>query len=86
MRDGKFTGRVLPPACMGFENARLTKKFLAARGIEIDFDSSYAYADSISDLPLFEMVGRRVAVYPDPELSALAHEKKWEILGGMGRG
>ncbi len=69
---------------MGIEKARLTKKFLTARGIEIDFDASYAYAESISDLPLFEVVGRRVAVYPDPELSALAHGKSgryWEEWG-----
>jgi HAD superfamily hydrolase (TIGR01490 family) len=81
VRDGKFTGRVLPPACMGIQKERLTKKFLTARGIEIDFVASYAYADSISDLPLFEMVGKPVAVYPDKELAALAREKNWEILG-----
>jgi len=81
VRDGKFTGRVLPPACTGIEKDRLTRKFLQARGIEIDFASSYVYADSISDLPLFEMVGHPIAVYPDPHLYELAKKKNWDILG-----
>ncbi len=82
LKDGKLTGRILPPACMGIEKARLTKKFLRARRIEIDFSASYAYADSISDLALFEMVGHKVAVYPDAQLSALARRESWEIIGG----
>jgi len=81
VRDGKFTGRVLPPVCMGIEKERLTKKFLAGRGIEIDFAASFAYADSISDLPLFEMVGRPIAVYPDAKLNELARKQNWDILG-----
>jgi HAD superfamily hydrolase (TIGR01490 family) len=81
IKDEKFTGRVLPPACMGFEKERMTKKFLQTRGIEIDFAASYAYADSISDLPLLKMVGHPVAVYPDVQLSALAHRENWEIIG-----
>jgi len=78
--NGRYTGRVLPPICMGVEKARLTKKFLQARGIEIDFAASYAYADSYSDLSLFEMVGHPTPVYPDPQLAALAKENKWEII------
>ncbi len=81
IRDGRFTGRILPPACMGVEKERLTKKLLRARGVEIDFSASYAYADSISDMALFDMVGHRVAVYPDAQLSALARRDNWEIIG-----
>jgi HAD superfamily hydrolase (TIGR01490 family) len=78
--NGRYTGRVIPPVCMGVEKAKLTKKFLQSRGIEIDFAESYAYADSFSDLSLFQMVGHPVAVYPDPELAAHAREKSWEII------
>lgn len=79
--DGKYTGRVIPPACMGAEKERLTRNLLSARGIEIDFASSYAYADSISDTALFGMVGHPIAVYPDAKLAALARERSWEIIG-----
>jgi len=80
LANGRYTGRVIPPVCMGVEKARLTKKFLRSRGIEIDFAASYAYADSFSDLSLFQMVGHPVAVYPDPELAAHAREKSWEMI------
>ena len=80
IKDGHYTGKVSPRVCMGVEKDRLTREFLRARGIDVDLSASYAYADSISDLPLFEMVGHPVAVYPDPQLAALAREKNWEIL------
>jgi len=41
---------------------------------------NWAYADSYSDLPVLERVGRPVAVYPDPELTAHAKEHNWEII------
>ncbi len=78
---GRFTGRVIPPVCMGVEKERLARKWLDARGIALDFAASYAYADSISDLDLLQMVGHPVAVYPDPQLAALAREKNWEVIG-----
>jgi HAD superfamily hydrolase (TIGR01490 family) len=80
IKDGRYTGKVSPRVCMGVEKDHLTREFLHARGLQLDLPSSYAYADSISDLPLFELVGHPVAVYPDPQLAALAQEKKWEIL------
>ncbi len=83
VKDGKLTGRVLPPACMGIEKERMTKNFLRMRGIEVDFSASYAYADSISDLPLLKMVGHPVAVYPDTQLSTLAHRENWEIIDSI---
>ncbi len=80
IKDGYFTGRVIPPACMGIEKDRQTRRFLQARGWAIDPASSFAYADSISDRALLEMVGHSVAVYPDPALAALARQRNWDIL------
>ncbi len=78
--NGRYTGRVIPPVCMGVDKAKLTHKFLQARGLQIDFDASYAYADSYSDLSLFEMVGHPTPVYPDAQLAAHALEKKWQVI------
>lgn len=47
---------------------------------DIDLDDSYAYSDSVTDLPMLEAVGHPVAVNPDRELRALARERGWEIL------
>ena len=78
--NGRYTGRVILPVCMGVEKGRLTRAFLQARGIEIDSASSYAYDDSFSDMALFDLVGHRVAVQPDPLLAAHAQAQKWEII------
>jgi HAD superfamily hydrolase (TIGR01490 family) len=78
--NGLYTGRVILPICMGVEKGRLTRAFLQARGLDIDFASSFAYADSFSDMSLFDLVGHPVAVQPDPLLAAHARAKTWEII------
>lgn len=78
--NGRFTGRVLAPVCVGDAKGKLLHAWLTARDITIDFAASFAYADSLSDRSLFDMVGHPVAVNPDPQLAALAREKRWEIL------
>jgi len=51
-----------------------------ARRESIDLEGSYAYSDSITDLPMLEAVGHPVAVNPERELRALAEERRWPIL------
>lgn len=46
----------------------------------VDWESSYAYADSSSDLPVLEAVGYPVAVNPEAKLRAIAEEKNWKII------
>src|SRR5690625_1486401 len=43
---------------------------------EIDWENSYAYGDSFSDLPVLELVGNPVAVCPDKKLREIAVKKK----------
>ena len=38
---------------------------------DIDLGASYAYSDSLSDLPMLRAVGNPVAVNPDPPLAAI---------------
>ncbi len=47
---------------------------------EIDLNNSYAYSDSITDVPLLECVGNPVAVNPDRDLVRYAKEQKWPIM------
>jgi HAD superfamily hydrolase (TIGR01490 family) len=46
----------------------------------INLEDSYAYSDSVTDLPMMEMVGNPVAVNPDKELRKVAEERDWPIL------
>lgn len=47
---------------------------------DIDWDNSFAYSDSLSDLPVLELVGNPVAVKPDSRLLEIAKDRQWEIL------
>src|SRR5262245_20314331 len=71
--DGAFTGRFDGPFVYGQGKVEAMESFAAEHGI--DLDQSYAYSDSLSDLPMLRAVGHPVAVNPDPELAAIAGEK-----------
>ncbi len=46
----------------------------------IDLAGSYAYSDSVTDLPMMEVVGHPVAVNPEKDLRRVAEEREWPIL------
>ncbi|TAK14924.1 MAG: HAD-IB family hydrolase [Anaerolineae bacterium] len=77
---GRFTGKSIPPVCMDEHKATLTRKRIAALGLELDFGKSHAYADSPGDAGLLEMVGNPIAVYPDAELRELARRRNWPVF------
>lgn len=74
------SGRIVKPLCFGINKARLLKEFISQAKLNIDLTSSFAYADSIVDVPVLEMVGNPVATYPDKKLLDLARCKGWQIL------
>jgi HAD superfamily hydrolase (TIGR01490 family) len=80
VHDDRYTGRSSGPSCIGDNKVSLTQAYIKHHGIKIDYDTSYAYADSISDLHLLEMVGNPVATYPDEQLRTLAQERNWQIF------
>jgi HAD superfamily hydrolase (TIGR01490 family) len=43
--------------CKGEEKVIRLKEVLKEENIEVDFENSYMYSDSLSDLPLFDLVG-----------------------------
>ena len=46
----------------------------------LSLSDSYAYTDSMSDLPMLSVVGRPAAVNPDFRLRALAKTHRWPVL------
>lgn len=81
MKDGYYTGRIIPPVITGADKDRCVREFLSNNNLKIDLASSYAYADSITDTGLFGLVGHPVAVHPDVKLEKLATAMNWEIIG-----
>lgn len=47
---------------------------------QIDWEGSFSYADSISDIEVLEAVGNPIAVNPAPELKQRAEESGWRIM------
>lgn len=83
VRDGRYTGRIVPPLCQSEGKPERVRAYLAAQNVEIEWPASYAYADRNTDIPLLELVGRPVAVYPDGMLLAHARAEGWPVLGGI---
>lgn len=80
MRAGRYTGGVDGEVCLDENKAALTRMALHARGAEIDWTSSSAYADGITDLALLELVGNPVAFFPDEHLKPIAVARGWKIV------
>jgi HAD superfamily hydrolase (TIGR01490 family) len=76
--EGNFTGRFDGPFVYGPGKVEAMEDFAARHGI--DLGSSFAYSDSLSDLPMLRAVGNPVAVNPDPPLAAIAREESWRVV------
>ncbi|HSM45635.1 MAG TPA: HAD-IB family hydrolase [Acidimicrobiia bacterium] len=74
--NGRYTGEIELYA-YGAGKAEAMRELAGREGI--DLEASYAYSDSITDLPMLETVGHPVAVNPDAALRALAEERGWPI-------
>jgi HAD superfamily hydrolase (TIGR01490 family) len=74
--DGHYTGDILFYA-YGEGKAEAMRDLAAERGY--DLAASYAYTDSITDLPMLELVGHPVAVNPDTDLRRTAADRGWPI-------
>jgi HAD superfamily hydrolase (TIGR01490 family) len=75
---GEFTGRLDGPFVYGPGKVEAMRAF--AERHEIELGESYAYSDSLSDLPMLRAVGHPVAVNPDPPLAELARAEGWRTM------
>jgi putative phosphoserine phosphatase/1-acylglycerol-3-phosphate O-acyltransferase len=77
VEDGRFTGRVIDPIC--FEEGKIywLQQLVEEQGI--DLAKSYFYTDSITDLPLLELVGHPVVTNPDTRLYREAVRRRWPV-------
>jgi len=76
-RDGKFTGALVGPPISERVKADRVRAFAAAH--EIDLAASYAFGDSVADVPMLDCVGHPQAVNPDGGLKSIAQSRGWSI-------
>ncbi len=77
MKDGRFTGRTIPPICVGEGKIYWIQQLIERE--DIDLARSYFYTDSIADLPLLDLVGHPQIVNPDPLLYREARKRRWPV-------
>lgn len=75
--EGRYTGEVLFYA-YGPGKADAMRALAEDEGY--DLSESYAYSDSVTDLPMLEAVGHPVPTNPDKALRLVAQEKMWPVL------
>jgi phosphoserine phosphatase len=76
--NGVYTGRLDGPFCYGEGKAEAITALATERGI--DLANSWSYSDSMSDLPMMEIVGNAVSVNPDAELATLSRARGWPVV------
>jgi HAD superfamily hydrolase (TIGR01490 family) len=74
--EGRYTGQLVGPVCYGLAKV----ESLEAAPVRPCWESSTAYSDAASDLPLLRAVGRAVVVCPDRHLRREAAVQGWPIL------
>lgn len=76
--DGRYTGRLAAPFCYAEAKPVEVQRLADERGY--DLSRSFAYSDSISDVPFLRSVGTPVAFNPDDELRLLAADEGWRTV------
>jgi HAD superfamily hydrolase (TIGR01490 family) len=75
--EGRYTGE-LDFYAYGPHKAVAMRELAEREGI--DLTASYAYSDSVTDLPMLEVVGHPHVVNPDRDLARVAAEREWPVL------
>lgn len=77
VEDGLYTGEL---EFYAYSEGKREAILAEAERLGLDLPASYAYSDSITDVPMLETVGHPHAVNPDKELRKVAEEREWVIL------
>ena len=76
--DGRATGRLSPPVLASASKALWIREYAEREGLSLN--DSYAYADSMSDLPMLSVVGHPTAANPDLRLKSTARRHDWPVI------
>ena len=77
-KDGVLTGELVGQPLHGQAKRKAARKLAKERNISLR--RSFAYSDSVNDLPLLTLVGNPVVVNPDKALKRYADAAGWDIL------
>lgn len=75
--EGRFTGAIIEPLCYGLGKVERTSRIAEREGFDIE--EAYFYSDSITDLPLLQVVKVPIVINPDRRLRKIAKQRGWPI-------
>jgi HAD superfamily hydrolase (TIGR01490 family) len=76
--DGILTGKLVGKTLHGKAKRKAVRELAKTRNISLK--RSYAYSDSVNDLPMLNVVGNPTVINPDVALRYYAKEAEWPIL------
>lgn len=65
--NGKYTNKIKGENCKGIEKVKRINQYLEENSLEIDFENSFAYSDSLADIPMLSLVNNRYKVNKNQE-------------------
>jgi len=78
VNNGKFSGRITNIYPYKHGKISALKHYLKER--EVDYAHSYAFADSLADIPLLKLFGNSVVINPGFLLWLRAKMEKWKVM------
>lgn len=75
---GLYQAELAAPALHGSRKADALRELAQSYGY--DLRKSFAYSDSLNDLPMLVTVGRPTAVNPEKELARIANKNGWPLI------
>lgn len=79
--NGKYTGKPCGTPCYGEGKVKNLQKWLKTNNLSLT--NSYFYSDSITDLPLLNLVDNPIVVNADEKLQNIAKNNNWKILNWL---
>ncbi len=76
--DGTYDGTLAGPFVWSAGKLAAVRDWAEQNDIELD--ESYAYSDSVYDVPLLSAVAYPIVVNPDPRMAVVAAARRWPVL------
>jgi putative phosphoserine phosphatase / 1-acylglycerol-3-phosphate O-acyltransferase len=76
--EGLYTGNIVGDFVWGPGKLRAVRAWSAEHGVDVP--ASWAYSDSIYDVPLLSAVAHPTAINPDPRLRLFATLRRWPVI------
>ena len=78
IRNGKFSGKLTDQMLHGVHKAKVLHDLSVTH--RYDLKRSFAYSDSVNDLPMLLSVGNPLVVNPNEDLARIARKNSWVEL------